>query len=83
VPYEDQHEWRVITAVVTDDERPSLDAFEACLAAAQTSEAEHQAVQLYMALMQRCWDRDPIQRPRFKQACSSCCPGSQGVWMQV
>jgi hypothetical protein len=57
----------IMSAVVSRRERPLLDAFEAFLAAADTSEAERQAVQQYMALMQHCWSMEAAERPRLKQ----------------
>ena len=50
--------------------RPRLDAFEAFLADPGDPEPERQAVQQYMALMQRCWAAEPAHRPRFKQVCA-------------
>jgi hypothetical protein len=64
-------EWKIYSAVVNHGERPCLELFETRLAAL-SSEAERQAVQQYMALMQRCWDADPVKRPRFKEVWRCC-----------
>jgi serine/threonine protein kinase len=64
-PFDKMLEWKIYSAVVTDGERPRLDIFDDALKRAEMSQAECEAVQLYMALMQRCWAADPSQRPRF------------------
>jgi hypothetical protein len=66
MPYEGMVEWKIYSAV-TQGQRPALEPFLAALAAC-ASEAEQQAIQQYMGLMQRCWAADPAERPRFKQA---------------
>jgi hypothetical protein len=66
-PFQGHLEVWMMFAVVSRNERPQLDAFEAFLAAADTSEAEQQAIQQYSALMQQCWAGDPAMRPHLKQ----------------
>jgi hypothetical protein len=68
VPWAGQYHFVIYNLVVSGQERPPLQAFEAFLAAGETSEAEREAVQQYLPLMQRCWDSDPQQRPCFKEA---------------
>ncbi len=65
-------EWKIYSAVVTYGERPRLDIFEDALKTAEMTEAEREAVQLYLALMQRCWAPDPCQRPRFCKVWPCC-----------
>jgi hypothetical protein len=68
--YNRMHVFKIYDAVVNRGERPCRDAFVDVVNAAKTSEAEREAVQLYMGLMERCWATEPVQRPSPGRVCS-------------